>query len=475
MAEFNAHETLDEIRKRSALVHHLTNWVTINDCAQIVRHWGSLPVMAHAKEEVEEMVGLAGALVLNIGTLTPEFIEAMLLAAKAANDKRIPVVMDAVGVGATKLRTDEAARLMRDARIDVVKGNAGEVATLAGLQAEVRGVESMSVGGDIASAAAELAKKKRCVVAVTGEKDIVTDGRRIFRASYGHPMMGLVVGTGCMAASTIGCFLTAGDDRLVLTAQALACYGIAGERAAQDASGPGDFIPALMNSIYSLSTDPGGLVVEIDEAKSSFKGRPLFKGFYFITDSKLTEKNITADVKQALDANVSMVQYREKEKIANLRRGEAEVVLNMCRGAGVPMVVNDDVELAKIIGADGVHLGKADMPLKEARDSLGPEAIIGVSVSSAEEARAAEEEGADYVAVSPVFETPTKPDAGASLGIETIEKVRDAVSIPVIAIGGLNGDNIKDALKAGADLVCAISASLKGGTVKENIKAMMKE
>ncbi|MHC4252111.1 MAG: hydroxyethylthiazole kinase, partial [Planctomycetota bacterium] len=249
-----------------ALVHHITNWVTINDCAQIVRHWGCLPVMAHAVDEVAEMAGLAGALVLNIGTLTPELVEAMLVAAKAANAKGIPVLVDAVGAGATRLRTNESKRLLEEAKVDILKGNAGEIATLAGVEAEVRGVESISVDGDIGATAKALAATLGNVVAVTGEKDVVTDGRRVFTIKGGHPLMGRVVGTGCISTSTVGCFATAGGDLIERTGEALGCFGLAGERAAKVAKGPGDFMGAFFNEIARLSERPTGIKFDVGES-----------------------------------------------------------------------------------------------------------------------------------------------------------------------------------------------------------------
>lgn len=262
--KLDASRTLKRMKEKSSLVHHITNWVTINDCAQITRHWGCLPVMAHAKEEAAEMAGLAGALVLNIGTLTPDLIDAMLIAAKAANNKGIPVTLDAVGVGATKLRTEQARRLIAESRIDVLKGNAGEIATLAGIEAEVRGVESISVGGDIASAAKSLAAKLGNIVAVTGAVDIVTDGKTVLEVRYGHPLMARVVGTGCIGSSTIGCFVSSGKDYLALTAEALACFGIAGERAAAICGGPGDFLGNMFNRIVEMTDNPDEIIVEVN-------------------------------------------------------------------------------------------------------------------------------------------------------------------------------------------------------------------
>jgi len=248
-------ENLGRIREMKPLVHHLTNWVTIYDCAQITRATGALPVMAHAKEEVEEMVSLSGALVLNIGTLTPEFVESASLALRKANEKGIPVVLDAVGVGATGLRTESALRLINEGRIAVIKGNAGEIATLSGAGAEVKGVESVRVEGSIEEHAKALALRTGSVVAVTGKEDIVTDGERAARVLNGHSLMGEVVGTGCMAASVIGSFVSVNRDAFTGTVCALSAYGIAGEIAAESADFPMEFKHRLMDAVYGLTEE----------------------------------------------------------------------------------------------------------------------------------------------------------------------------------------------------------------------------
>ncbi len=201
--------------------------------------------------------------------------------------------------------------------------------------------------------------------------------------------------------------------------------------------------------------------------------RKKLKGFYFITDRGLSENGIMEDVRQALSVPVAIVQYREKDMPRERRLEEAREIKEMCARAGVPFIVNDDVGLAAELDADGVHVGKEDMPLEEARKIMGTGRIIGVSVLTAEEAASAEQEGADYAAVSPVFITPTKPEAGAGVGIQGIKKIREATKLPLAAIGGINQKNANQAIEAGADMVCAISASLKNGEVAENIKRMM--
>jgi len=241
-----------KMRERRPLIHHITNWVTIYDCAQITRAAGALPVMAHAKEEVEEMASLASALVINIGTLTPELIESAILAQKKANEMGIPVVLDAVGAGATRLRTESAVRIMNSG-ISVLKGNYGEIATLAGSNAEVRGVESMGLEGEIEEIAEKLAVERNFVVAATGKEDIVTDGKRTAKVLNGHELMGAVVGTGCMATSVIGSFLAVSGDVFSGTVYALSAYGIAGEMAARNSKAPMEFKHRLMDSMALIS------------------------------------------------------------------------------------------------------------------------------------------------------------------------------------------------------------------------------
>src|SRR5208337_704083 len=164
-----AYDLLRQVRSKSPVVHHLTNWVTIYDCAQIVKTLGASPVMAHAPEEVADMTRIASALVLNIGTLTVDFVEAMKLAARAANKKGIPVVLDACGAGATALRDRKCLELLNEARIDVIKGNASEVARVSGESVKTRGVDATEVGGDLVLLAEKLANQRKAIVVVTGK------------------------------------------------------------------------------------------------------------------------------------------------------------------------------------------------------------------------------------------------------------------------------------------------------------------
>ncbi len=252
-----AEDALRKISSEKPLVHHLTNYVTVNLVANTTLCVGALPVMAHAHEEVEEMVGLASALVINIGTLDSPQIEAMLLASRRAHERGIPVILDPVGAGATSLRTETAGRLLSELNIAAVCGNAGEIATLAGLVAEVRGVESLA--GDAREAVTRAAGSLGVITAATGPTDYVSDGERTLAVSNGHPLMGRVVGSGCASTAAVGCFAAAGGADAETVAHALAYFGRAGEVAAEEAGGPGTFEPRFLDALAMLAGDPDGL------------------------------------------------------------------------------------------------------------------------------------------------------------------------------------------------------------------------
>lgn len=241
------------VREKRPLVHHITNYVTVNDCANITLCAGGAPVMADAPEEAAEMAAIASSLVINIGTLNAGQIESMILAGKMANERSIPVVLDPVGAGATRFRTETAQRLLEQLEITVLKGNPGEIGIIAGVEAEVRGVDSCGVNGDPLMIARRLAKTLGITVAVSGPTDIVTNGKRTLLVENGHPLMGSISGTGCMAASVTGAFCAVSKEPVTAAAAALAAFGLAGERAAPGAYGPISFRIALFDELANLT------------------------------------------------------------------------------------------------------------------------------------------------------------------------------------------------------------------------------
>jgi hydroxyethylthiazole kinase len=249
---------LRRLRETKPLIHQITNYVVMNETANATLALGALPVMAHAREEVEEMAAIAGALVLNIGTLSPHWVDAMLLAGRVANERGIPVVLDPVGAGATTYRTETAKRILDEIDVTVLRGNAGEVATLVGVDAEVRGVESIATGSDPADLARQAGRRLGLVASVTGTVDHVSDGEDVISIANGHPLMATITGTGCMSSALTGCFLAVNRDApLAAAAEALVAFGVAGENAAVAARGPGSFHVALYDELAAL--DPSTL------------------------------------------------------------------------------------------------------------------------------------------------------------------------------------------------------------------------
>jgi hydroxyethylthiazole kinase len=254
MAE-RAAENLRQVREKRPLIHNITNFVVMNFTANALLACGASPVMAHAPEEVEEMVSLAGALVLNIGTLTLEWIETMVKAGRQANERNIPIVLDPVGSGATRLRTHSAKRLIDELNIQVVRGNASEVLSLADAGSLTKGVDAQHSVEEVAETAVLLSQKLGTTLAITGKEDLITDGKRVCRVMNGHELMGHVTGTGCTATAVMGAFLAVCADATEAATTSLAYYGLAGERAAGSANGPGSFQVALLDALYHMDCD----------------------------------------------------------------------------------------------------------------------------------------------------------------------------------------------------------------------------
>jgi len=191
--------------------------------------------------------------------------------------------------------------------------------------------------------------------------------------------------------------------------------------------------------------------------------------FYLVTDSGLSRNGTLTDVKQALDAGCRIVQYREKQKSTKKMIEEAYNIKNIC-GTRAIFLVNDRVDVALAVDADGVHIGQDDMPYEIARELLGREKIIGVTVHDVEESLEAGRAGADYIGLSPIFETGTKEDAGKACGTSMIERVRGEVSLPIVAIGGIGRENVGEVIRSGADAAVAISAVLCADDVYKEVK-----
>jgi hydroxyethylthiazole kinase len=250
-----AAENLTTLREKKPLIHNITNFVVMNYTANALLAMGASPVMAHAQNEVEDMVSFAGALVLNIGTLTDEWIASMIKAGKKATALGKPIILDPVGSGATALRTISAKKIIEAAEISVIRGNASEILSLRNEDSRTKGVDSVHAVDEAAETAKELARELKTTLAITGPVDLVTDGRQVVRISNGHKLMGYVTGTGCTATAAIGAFLSVDANPLSAAATALAYFGLSGEVAGEKASAPGSFAIQLIDALYTITPE----------------------------------------------------------------------------------------------------------------------------------------------------------------------------------------------------------------------------
>jgi len=260
---------LIDVKDKKPLVHHITNYVTVNDCANITLAIGASPVMADDADEAAEMTSVSSALVINIGTLNKRSIESMIIAGKKANEVKVPVILDPVGIGATNLRTKTVERLLKEVRFSVIKGNMSEIKILSGVKGEIKGVDSeeVEIGGE--NIAKNLAGRLGTVIAITGERDVVSDGKRICIIENGHKMLSKVTGTGCMTASLIGSFSGVTKDYYLSAISGICAMGIAGERSylsLKKSEGIGTFKIRIFDNIYNLKTSDfieGGKLSEL--------------------------------------------------------------------------------------------------------------------------------------------------------------------------------------------------------------------
>ena len=245
-------DDLRKVRDARPLVLNITNYVVMNTTANALLAVGASPVMAHAIEEVEELVDISQALVINIGTLSAPWVSAMLRAGKRAAARNVPVVLDPVGCGATRYRTLTAQMLIREIHPAVVRGNASEIRSLVRNDQGGRGVDSLHSSEDIIDDALALSASAGCVVSVSGAVDVVVQGNRVARIANGHPMMTKVTGMGCTASAITGAFVGVCDDPFESSAHAMVVMGVAGELSAERASGPGSLQVGFIDALFNL-------------------------------------------------------------------------------------------------------------------------------------------------------------------------------------------------------------------------------
>ncbi|MCX6556396.1 MAG: hydroxyethylthiazole kinase [Candidatus Aminicenantes bacterium] len=244
---------LEKVRREAPLVHNITNYVAMNLTANALLAVGASPVMAHAREEVEDMVGIASALVINIGTLSGHWVEAMFKAAVRAEKKGIPIIYDPVGAGATPYRTRTIRELIQAVAPAILRGNASEIMAIADDNAKTKGVDSAATAETALASARRLSEAHHCVVCVSGKTDYIIDKKSIAMIKNGHALMPRVTGLGCTASALCGAFAAVNSDHFAATASAMAVMGIAGEIAAGKAKGPASLQVEFLDALFNLT------------------------------------------------------------------------------------------------------------------------------------------------------------------------------------------------------------------------------
>ena len=417
---------LDNVRKTTPLVHNITNYVTVNDVANILLACGASPIMSDEPEDVEDITSICGGLNINIGTLHRTSIDGMYRAGAKAASLGHKILLDPVGAGASHLRTSTAVGLMEKIPFTVIRGNISEIKTLALGSGTTKGVDAdvadKVTDENLDSAVAfakNFAKDHNCVVAITGAIDLVADADTCYVIRNGRAEMGSITGTGCQLSGMMTAYLVANPDEPLKAAAAAVCaMGLAGEIGwSHMAEGDG-------NSTY----------------RSWLNGETLY-----------------SQVEKALQGGATFIQLREKNLDQDHFMEEALELKKLCAAYHVPFVINDNVEIAAKMDADGVHVGQSDMEAGDVRAKLGPDKIIGVSAQTVEQAILAEQRGADYLGVGAVFHTGSKADA-EDVSHETLTAICNAVKIPVIAIGGITRDNVTELSGSGICGIAVISA-----------------
>ena len=257
---------LENVRKNCPLIHNITNYVTVNDCANIVIACGASPIMADDQEEAAEIAAICAGLNLNIGTLNSRTIASMLIAGKRANELNHPVVLDPVGAGASKLRTETAMQLLEEVKFSVIRGNISEIKTLASGSGTTKGVDADMADkvteenlDDVIAFAKAFAKKNGAVIAITGAIDIVADSNKAYCIRNGHPMMSSITGTGCQLSAMTAAFVTANPEHpLEAAAAAVSAMGLAGEIAHSrltEMDGNSTYRNYIIDAIYNMTPE----------------------------------------------------------------------------------------------------------------------------------------------------------------------------------------------------------------------------
>lgn len=467
-------EAIVNLRDKKPLIEQVTNYVTINDCANVTLAIGASPVMGDGFEEVDQMTMISDALVINYGVINGASLKTMIKAGKTANKHNIGIVLDPVGVGATQFRNEAIVDLLTQVHPTIIKGNASEIMSLSGMNTKSKGVDSSADSLEAIDAALKVARDHRCVCAVTGRIDIITDGRYIVKIYNESDLLSYITGTGCMITSLAASLLGGGASPLVSAVGGILAMSIAGEEAAirenEENNGIASYREDVMNNIYKFNQYSIRDLANIEVEKVEYK-YPL----YLVTDEKACKgKDFYESVEASIRGGAKIVQLREKNMDTRDFFKRALKLKEICHKHGVDFVINDRLDIAIAVDADGVHLGQSDMPIEKAKEILGHKKIIGISAKNMEEALEAQKYGADYIGVGAIFATDTKKDSGL-VDLETLKEMTDQINIPVLAIGGIGLGKLGYLKDTGIDGICVISDILGSDDPEKRTRELLEE
>lgn len=467
-------EAIVNLRDKKPLIEQVTNYVTINDCANVTLAIGASPVMGDGFEEVDQMTMISDALVINYGVINGASLKTMIKAGKTANKHNIGIVLDPVGVGATQFRNEAIVDLLTQVHPRIIKGNASEIMSLSGMNTQSKGVDSSADSLEAIDAALKVARDHRCVCAVTGRIDIITDGRYTVKIYNESDLLSYITGTGCMITSLAASFLGGGASPLVSAVGGILAMSIAGEEAAirenEENNGIASYREDVMNNIYKFNQYSIRDLANIEVEKVEYK-YPL----YLVTDEKACKgKDFYESVEASIRGGAKIVQLREKNMDTRDFFKRALKLKEICHKHGVDFVINDRLDIAMAVDADGVHLGQSDMPIEKAKEILGHKKIIGISAKNMEEALEAQKYGADYIGVGAIFATDTKKDSGL-IDLETLKDMTDQINIPVLAIGGIGLGKLGYLKDTGIDGICVISDILGSDDPEKRTRELLEE
>lgn len=432
------------------LIHFMTNTVTSGDVANCCLAVGGRPIMAEAADEMAEITPQHQGLVINMGTLTTERLHAMTLALKYIDHHQQKVLLDPVGCGSSDFRLRGALDLLETGKVTILKANPREgMALLGSHQKGAYGVDSDAL--DVASKeclGANLYKtfakgKSDFTVIITGAADVVVDSQGIQTVRGGSPLQQKLTGTGCMLNAVLMTATAKEADTHRAVIRALTAMNRASEQGARRLPNKKHLMTYRENLINGL-TD-------------------MNRDVYLITDEGLDfETDLLPMTEAALKEGIGKLQYRVKGGSDQERFRQATILKDLCDRYCTSFIINDDVALAKAVGADGVHLGIHDKAINKAREELGDKCLVGATAKTVGQARAAQALGADYLGVGALNPSPTKTNAKRITG-EALEAIRKAVSIPIYGIGGIRHSNLNQDLLDHLDGVAVVSAVYQGG------------